>query len=107
MLILLFLFYPKYLHAFLNSYYKNYQRFNYYLAEHCDNFYYMNDIINLENERMNQELTSHLMDLLLKPIYADSLVRRELLPSKQVFIHFVSINHHIIVITKRLTLNPS
>jgi hypothetical protein len=39
---------------------------------------------------MNQELTSHLMDLLLKPIYADSLVKRELLPSKQVFTHFFS-----------------
>lgn len=38
---------------------------------------------------MNQELTSHLMDLLLKPIYADSLVKRELLPYKQVFTHFL------------------
>ncbi|RGB36839.1 hypothetical protein C1646_813754 [Rhizophagus diaphanus] len=65
------------------DYYKRYQTFNYYLVEHCDNFYYINDIINLENERMNQELTSHLMDLLLKPIYADSLVKRELLPYKQ------------------------
>ncbi|RIA90987.1 hypothetical protein C1645_768612 [Glomus cerebriforme] len=67
----------------LPDYYKHYQRFNHYLVEHCDNFYYINDIINLQNERMNQELTSHLMDLLLKPIYADSLVRRELLPTKQ------------------------
>ncbi|GBC03975.1 hypothetical protein RclHR1_05430005 [Rhizophagus clarus] len=65
------------------DYYKRYQTFNYYLVEHCDNFYYINDIIKLENERMNQELTSHLMDLLLKPIYADSLVKREFLPYKQ------------------------
>ncbi|CAG8614099.1 10560_t:CDS:10 [Funneliformis caledonium] len=65
------------------NYHNQYQRFNYYLAEHCDNFYYINDIINLDNEKMNQELTSHLMDLLLKPVYADSLVHRKLLPYKQ------------------------
>ncbi|CAG8445717.1 7213_t:CDS:2 [Acaulospora colombiana] len=67
-----------------SSYYKQYSRFNYYMAEHCDNFYYINDIINLDIEKMNNTLTAHLMDLLVQPIYADSLVKEELLPSKQV-----------------------
>ncbi|CAG8505409.1 9158_t:CDS:10 [Acaulospora morrowiae] len=66
-----------------STYYKQYSRFNYYMAEHCDNFYYINDIINLDIEKMNQTLTAHLMDLLVQPIYADSLVKESLLPSKQ------------------------
>nr|CAG8605903.1 1106_t:CDS:10 [Entrophospora candida] len=65
------------------NYEKQYQKFNYYLAEHCDNFYYINDIIHLENFKMNEILTVHLMDLLLQPIYADSLIKKELLPYNQ------------------------
>ncbi|RIB19311.1 hypothetical protein C2G38_2245223 [Gigaspora rosea] len=65
------------------TYYKQYSKFNYYIAEHCDNFYYINDIINLNNEKMNTVLTTRLMDLLLQPIYADSLVDKKLLPSQQ------------------------
>ncbi|KAF0534774.1 Protein CLEC16A [Gigaspora margarita] len=65
------------------TYYKQYSKFNYYIAEHCDNFYYINDIINLSNEKMNTVLTTRLMDLLLQPIYADSLVDKKLLPSQQ------------------------
>ncbi|CAG8495677.1 7582_t:CDS:2 [Diversispora eburnea] len=53
------------------------------MAEHCDNFYYLNDIINIRMEKMNQVLTAHLMDLLIQPIYADSLVKKKFLPSKQ------------------------
>src|SRR5688572_21777046 len=39
-----------------NSYNKQYRRFNYYLAEHCDNFYYINYIINLNESRVNLAL---------------------------------------------------
>ncbi|RHZ89459.1 hypothetical protein Glove_14g26 [Diversispora epigaea] len=65
------------------KYYEKYSLFNYHMAEHCDNFYYLNDIINIRMEKMNQVLTAHLMDLLIQPIYADSLVKKNFLPSKQ------------------------
>ncbi|CAG8444308.1 9241_t:CDS:10 [Ambispora gerdemannii] len=62
----------------------HHSKIDYYIAEHSDIFYYINDIINLNIEKINEVLTHHLVELLLKPFYADSLVREELLPpSKQ------------------------
>ncbi|KAG0313452.1 hypothetical protein BGZ99_008858, partial [Dissophora globulifera] len=49
-------------------------RINYYLAEHMDCFYYVNDIIELEMTKINKILISHLLNRLLRPMYLDSLL---------------------------------
>ncbi|KAF9111630.1 Protein CL16A [Mortierella sp. AM989] len=49
-------------------------RINYYLAEHVDCFYYVNDIIELEVPKINKILISHLLNRLLRPMYLDSLL---------------------------------
>lgn len=87
------------------SYEKQYQKFNYYLAEHCDNFYYINDIIHLENFKMNEILTVHLMDLLLQPIYADSLIKKELLPYNQVIIKNINYITNIIYYISHINIS--
>ena len=46
---------------------------NYYLAEHMDCFYYVNDIIELDVPKINKILISHLLNRLLRPMYLDSL----------------------------------
>ncbi|KAI1302424.1 hypothetical protein EDD11_005615 [Mortierella claussenii] len=51
-----------------------YSRINYYLAEHMDCFYYVNDIIELEVSKINKILISHLLNRLLRPMYLDSLI---------------------------------
>ncbi|KAF9932024.1 Protein CL16A [Linnemannia zychae] len=48
-------------------------RMNYYLAEHMDCFYYVNDIIELDVPKINKILISHLLNRLLRPMYLDSL----------------------------------
>ncbi|KAG9070509.1 Protein CL16A [Linnemannia hyalina] len=50
-----------------------FSRMNYYLAEHMDCFYYVNDIIELEVPKINKILISHLLNRLLRPMYLDSL----------------------------------
>jgi len=47
---------------------------NYYLAEHMDCFYYVNDIIELEVPKINKILISHLLNRLLRPMYLDSIL---------------------------------
>ncbi|KAG0004937.1 Protein CL16A [Modicella reniformis] len=49
-------------------------RISYYLAEHMDCFYYVNDIIELEVPKVNKLLISHLLNRLLRPMYLDSLL---------------------------------
>ncbi|CAO3574877.1 unnamed protein product [Mortierella alpina] len=51
-----------------------FSRMNYYLAEHMDCFYYVNDIIELEVSKINKILISHLLNRLLRPMYLDSLL---------------------------------
>ncbi|CAG8758147.1 3028_t:CDS:1, partial [Dentiscutata heterogama] len=43
----------------------------------------ISDKKSIYNEKMNTVLTTRLMDLLLQPIYADSLVDKKVLPSQQ------------------------
>ncbi|KAF9092438.1 Protein CL16A [Mortierella sp. AD031] len=50
-----------------------FSRMNYYLAEHMDCFYYVNDIIELDVPKINKILISHLLNRLLRPMYLDSL----------------------------------
>ncbi|CAG8486010.1 16672_t:CDS:10 [Dentiscutata erythropus] len=52
----------------------------YFIANHAS---ILNDIITSPTEKMNSVLTTRLIDLLLQPIYADSLVDKKLLPSQQ------------------------
>ena len=47
---------------------------NYYLAEHMDCFYYVNDIIELDVPKINKILISNLLNRLLRPMYLDSLL---------------------------------
>ncbi|CAG8497566.1 14038_t:CDS:10 [Ambispora leptoticha] len=61
----------------------HHSKISYYLAEHCDIFDYINDIINLDIKKINDVLTHHVIELLLKPFYADSLLREELLPPSE------------------------
>ncbi|KAF9350700.1 Protein CL16A, partial [Mortierella sp. NVP85] len=49
-------------------------RINYYLAEHMDCFYYVNDIIELDVPKLNKMLISHLLNRLLRPMYLDCLL---------------------------------
>ncbi|GJJ69404.1 protein CLEC16A [Entomortierella parvispora] len=51
-----------------------FSRMNYYLAEHMDCFYYVNDIIELEVPKINKILISHLLNRLLRPMYLDSIL---------------------------------
>ncbi|KAK3809894.1 MAG: hypothetical protein JOS17DRAFT_764524 [Linnemannia elongata] len=51
-----------------------FSRMNYYLAEHMDCFYYVNDIIELDVPKINKILISHLLNRLLRPMYLDSLL---------------------------------
>ncbi|KAF9957084.1 Protein CL16A [Mortierella alpina] len=51
-----------------------FSRMNYYLAEHMDCFYYVNDIIELNVPKINKILISHLLNRLLRPMYLDSLL---------------------------------
>ncbi|KAG0328686.1 Protein CL16A [Podila humilis] len=51
-----------------------FSRMNYYLAEHMDCFYYVNDIIELEVPKINKILISNLLNRLLRPMYLDSLL---------------------------------
>ncbi|KAG0054192.1 Protein CL16A [Gryganskiella cystojenkinii] len=51
-----------------------FSRINYYLAEHMDCFYYVNDIIELEVPKINKILISHLLNRLLRPMYLDSIL---------------------------------
>ncbi|KAG0353163.1 Protein CL16A, partial [Gamsiella multidivaricata] len=51
-----------------------FSRINYYLAEHMDCFYYVNDIIELDVSKVNKILISHLLNRLLRPMYLDSLL---------------------------------
>ncbi|KAF9282745.1 Protein CL16A [Mortierella alpina] len=51
-----------------------FSRMNYYLAEHMDCFYYVNDIIELDVSKINKILISHLLNRLLRPMYLDSLL---------------------------------
>ncbi|KAG0012305.1 Protein CL16A [Podila clonocystis] len=45
-----------------------FSRMNYYLAEHMDCFYYVNDIIELDVPKINKILISNLLNRLLRPI---------------------------------------
>ncbi|KAF8932161.1 Protein CL16A [Dissophora ornata] len=58
----------------LHSGESEFSRINYYLAEHMDCFYYVNDIIELEVPKINKILISHLLNRLLRPMYLDSLL---------------------------------
>ncbi|KAF9332634.1 Protein CL16A, partial [Podila minutissima] len=51
-----------------------FSRMNYYLAEHMDCFYYVNDIIELDVPKINKILISNLLNRLLRPMYLDSLL---------------------------------
>ncbi|KAF9180997.1 Protein CL16A [Haplosporangium sp. Z 767] len=51
-----------------------FSRMNYYLAEHMDCFYYVNDIIELDVSKINKILISHLLNRLLRPMYLDCLL---------------------------------
>ncbi|KAF9393164.1 Protein CL16A [Podila verticillata] len=51
-----------------------FSRMNYYLAEHMDCFYYVNDIIELDAPKINKILISNLLNRLLRPMYLDSLL---------------------------------
>ncbi|KAF9434599.1 Protein CL16A [Entomortierella beljakovae] len=52
----------------------DFSRINYYLAEHMDCFYYVNDIIELDEPKINKILISNLLNRLLRPMYLDSLL---------------------------------
>ncbi|XP_022103305.1 protein CLEC16A-like isoform X2 [Acanthaster planci] len=45
------------------------------VAEHLDHLHYVNDILNLRIESLNDVLTDHLLNRLLIPLYVDSLTR--------------------------------
>ncbi|XP_033631223.1 protein CLEC16A-like [Asterias rubens] len=45
------------------------------VAEHLDHLHYVNDILNLKIEALNDVLTDHLLNRLLTPLYVDSLLR--------------------------------
>ncbi|KAG0236809.1 Protein CL16A [Actinomortierella wolfii] len=49
-------------------------RVDYYLAEHMDCFYYINDIVELEVPKINRILISFVLNRLLRPIYIESLL---------------------------------
>ncbi|KAF9155439.1 hypothetical protein DFQ26_009738, partial [Actinomortierella ambigua] len=49
-------------------------RVDYYLAEHIDYFYYINDIVELEVPKINKILISFVLNRLLRPIYIESLL---------------------------------
>ncbi|KAF9972052.1 Protein CL16A, partial [Actinomortierella ambigua] len=49
-------------------------RIDYYLAEHLDCFYYINDIVELEVPKINKILISFVLNRLLRPIYIQSLL---------------------------------
>ncbi|KAF9361666.1 Protein CL16A [Mortierella sp. AD094] len=60
----------------------DHSRINYYLAEHMDCFYYVNDIIELEVPKINKILISSLLNRLMRPMYLDSLLPTGALVSK-------------------------
>ncbi|XP_038066895.1 protein CLEC16A-like [Patiria miniata] len=45
------------------------------VAEHLDHLHYVNDILNLRIEALNDVLTDHLLNRLLIPLYVDSLTK--------------------------------
>ncbi|KAF9580621.1 hypothetical protein BGW38_002656, partial [Lunasporangiospora selenospora] len=49
-------------------------RINYFLAEHLDCFFYVNDIVELDIPKFNKELVAILLSRLLKPVYMNSLL---------------------------------
>jgi hypothetical protein len=46
------------------------------VAEHLDHLHYLNDILSLEIDNLNEVLTDHLLNRLFIPLYIFSLVRR-------------------------------
>lgn len=46
------------------------------VAEHLDHLHYLNDILSLDIEDLNQVLTDHLLNKLLIPLYVYSLTKR-------------------------------
>lgn len=46
------------------------------IAEHLDHLHYVNDILSIENEYLNDVLTEHMLNRLLIPLYVDSLTRK-------------------------------
>ncbi|KAL1921384.1 uncharacterized protein VTP21DRAFT_11100 [Calcarisporiella thermophila] len=54
-------------------------RISYFLAEHGDCLYYVNDIINLGVPKINEVLNLHMVDHLILPLYLNGLVKPELL----------------------------
>ncbi|PIK45857.1 hypothetical protein BSL78_17277 [Apostichopus japonicus] len=46
------------------------------IAEHLDHLHYVNDILSIDNEYLNDVLTEHMLNRLLVPLYVDSLTRK-------------------------------
>lgn len=46
------------------------------VAEHLDHLHYVNDILSIDNEYLNDVLTEHMLNRLLVPLYVDSLTRK-------------------------------
>ena len=54
------------------------------MAEHLDHLHYLNDILCLKIDALNEVLTDHLLNRLLIPLYVYSLTKRGKYAAKEV-----------------------
>lgn len=62
--------------CFVSGSHRSKNRLETLIAEHLDHLHYVNDILSIDNEYLNDVLTEHMLNRLLVPLYVDSLTRK-------------------------------